>query len=683
LVFSCLLLHSWFLSPAHADAPPAGPRFIVILTDGLTADDLSNPALPHLRALAQTAQVGLMNVAVSGPRTDTNAILTLALGALAPPEPTDGDIHIATDSVEDTTADVVFARRAGVHIPNASAPTLVHLGIAGLDRRDLRANLIGAALKRGRQRPFVYVSGLTGSQPLGALFCIGERGWTANIAPTVAAALSDINASGVVVDFTDSATNDQGHAALDSLLDRLAQQASELRIILVSAHPPANAKKEWDRLPPVLIAGPRIAPGLLTSPTTRTPGLIAITDIAPTLLGWVDVPPPASMTGHTISMQTASGHLAAITDLDRAVTVNGHAQNPLFITLGIVAGIIVFGGIAALLVKPDVAPLFGFGILWLMCMPLAMLLVPLLKPTSVLIQTVETIGIMAACALLAQLLAQRFRTRLPAPITIGMLTVAFVLLDAFFGQSLVKFSLFSAYQLQGIRFYGIGNEYMGVVTGVLLLWAFAMRVRPITAGAVFLFATFVMGYPRLGANAGSVVGGAAAFGAALTVLSGKRLTFGKVALWTFLGLLAAFVLAAIDKLTPGGAPSHLGGALQAADERGYGYLLEIVFRKVMMNARIVTSPGMLAALAGIALIVLLAKTLLNDKLTALFQKYPDWARGFPTAGYAALVAFLINDSGIVAAVFLIGSFIATGLYYLLTTDESHLRLAVMDANKRE
>jgi hypothetical protein len=667
-----LLFFLCVVGPGYGQAPPPS-RIILILTDGLTADDLSNPALPNLHSLAQTGQVGLMNVAVAGPRTDTNAMLTIALGALTPVEDTDGNVRFTTDSVEGASADTVFTRRTGTHLPTTTGPALVHLGVAVLFRRQLNEKLFAAELKRERAPKFIYVPGVIrpDAERLGGLLCVGERGWAIGVIQSPEELLKSSSIKNAVVDFANGG-GQATHAALDRFLGDLKQHSTDARILLVSTHPPPNAKGEWDRLPPVVIAGPGITPGLLTSPTTRTPGLIANTDIAPTLLEWLDVSTPATMTGHPVDMQHDAGHLAAIADLDRAVTVNGHALDPLFIALGIIAGITVFGGLLALLVRPTIAPLFAFGVLWLMTMPLAMLLVPILRPVSVIIQSLETFGIMALPALFAHFVSKRVLTGIPAPIIIGALTVKVVLADAFFGQPLVKFSLFSAYQLQGIRFYGIGNEYMGVVTGLLLLWAFMMRVRPIAATAVFLFAIFVMGYPRLGANAGSIIGGVSALGAVLTVQHGKRLTVGIAALWTFLGLAATFVMAAIDKVLPGGAPSHFGGALKAADERGYGYLLEIVFRKVLMNLRILTSPGILAALIGICLTVLLFKTVFRDHVAELFRNQPDWARALPAVGYVALVSFIFNDSGIVIAVFVVGTYLATGLYYLLqpTTEKA-------------
>lgn len=247
---------------------------------------------------------------------------------------------------------------------------------------------------------------------------------------------------------------------------------------------------------------------------------------------------------------------------------------------------------------------------------------------------------------------------------VALVTILVIILDAFFGQPLVKFSLFSSYPLQGLRFYGIGNEYMGVLIGLALLWVFLARLLPLGAGLVFVGTAFVLGYPRLGANAGGLVAAVTAFGCGWMVLRGRRVTWWAAALWAVGGLAAAFGFAALERALHGGETSHLGGALQAAGERGYGYLLEIVARKLLMNARILLHPALLATVVGLAAVALLARGRLRARVEAAFVQNPDWARALPAFGYGALAAFLFNDSGVVAAAFLAGALLLPGLYLL-------------------
>jgi hypothetical protein len=88
-----------------------------------------------------------------------------------------------------------------------------------------------------------------------------------------------------------------------------------------------------------------------------------------------------------------------------------------------------------------------------------------------------------------------------------------------------------------------------------------------------------------------------------------------------------------------------------------------------MNWRIVTHPAALAALAligGIIGAVMSSRQKPASAVSRLFEAHPHWACGLRPMGYGALAAFLFNDSGIVAAFFLLGVFLMTGLYFLFS-----------------
>jgi hypothetical protein len=106
----------------------------------------------------------------------------------------------------------------------------------------------------------------------------------------------------------------------------------------------------------------------------------------------------------------------------------------------------------------------------------------------------------------------------------------------------------------------------------------------------------------------------------------------------------------------------MGGALAAAGERGPGYLWEVVARKALMNGRVLLHPAVLTAVAGGAAGLWFMGTALRAHVDRLVTRYPRWAAGFQTAGWGALAAALFNDSGVVAALYLLGAFFLSGAY---------------------
>src|SRR5207302_418582 len=90
----------------------------------------------------------------------------------------------------------------------------------------------------------------------------------------------------------------------------------------------------------------------------------------------------------------------------------------------------------------------------------------------------------------------------------------------------------------------------------------------------------------------------------------------------------------------------------------------IVIRKAAMNVRIFLNPYALVTYAAAGAIIALARGKLRSQMTRLTAANPAWSRGLPAAGWGALAALIYNDSGTVAALFLIGAFLMTGVYLL-------------------
>ena len=72
----------------------------------------------------------------------------------------------------------------------------------------------------------------------------------------------------------------------------------------------APADGAGPHLHPIVIAGPGYRAGLLTSPSTRQPGLAVLTDLTPTIAGWLGRPVPGTAVGARLG-RTARPSLAA------------------------------------------------------------------------------------------------------------------------------------------------------------------------------------------------------------------------------------------------------------------------------------------------------------------------------------------------------------------------------------
>lgn len=205
--------------------------------------------------------------------------------------------------------------------------------------------------------------------------------------------------------------------------------------------------------------------------------------------------------------------------------------------------------------------------------------------------------------------------------------VLLAILDTIFHWGLVASSPLSGYYDSGIRFYGIGNEYMGLLIGAAL-----MSVPKKWLGLVGAGITLLLGLPMLGANAGGAMAACVAF------FPPSKKSWWRVGL----PFVVVFALAGLDRLLPGVAQSHIG---QAAG-KGPSAWGEIILRKLAMNARL--------TVAGPTLVAIVAVGIGGWQLKKLFGGLDAELRGrVVQALWGAGAAIAFNDSGTVAALLLL------------------------------
>jgi len=472
---------------------------------------------------------------------------------------------------------------------------------------------------------------------------------------------------------------------------------------------------------------------VLTSPTTHTPGLIAARDIAPTILTALGVPIPIQMTGAAVRSVATDRRGASkdLTRLDRITTLDQQVQTPVFWVFGFVGGFVVFIslGLFAIGKKVD-GPVLRYALRVLTAWPLALLLASVFDPTSVG-------AYLGWIGLLSMVIGF-----LPSPTVIVFVTSVAVVIDAFFGSPLVARSILSGYALSGIRFYGIGNEYMGVLIGGALMapvvftpppgfatplplsreggfWRTLNRffrqaerqdegrkgvrrsqslpqeaptqdkethrsVKTIVAGTPlplgegtgvrvgrrglflwFALVTFVLSFPAFGAKAGGAITATATFLFAWWELHGKRITVARMVGAIALGFAVVIVWGIVARLM-GLTPTHIDAAVDALAAGRFGYIIGVTWRKIGLALRIILHPGTMVGIAALVGFGVFIKTLLGDRLRALWGRSPSFAAVVRAGLRGCVVALLFNDSGVIAAILIVTSLMMPIVYALFT-----------------
>ncbi len=460
-----LLFLLLFLSAAAVAAPASsGPKVLLLLASGLSLDDLQRTErLPHVRELAEAGGAALLNTAVSGAKTESAAYLSVgASERLAAPDEAIAAQALRPDETgpEGDIARSVYRRRFGDWPPKDAA--LVHLGLP--------------ALARMQPSP-------TRAAQVGALGdALHQAGFRAAVDGDIRSVLVLMDRRGAVsrIDLPHRPTRHQMEAALTQAdvlaitaqdaptLDHFAEQALPLvRNLYVLVAVPAAVP---GRLGFAAAAGPGIAArSLLVSPTTRTPGLAANIDVAPTALAWLDAPIPPGMGGQPITTADSHSPFDALALLDRQVTAARNATVPVLIGYGTFAIGMSLLSLVALLLRGSAgwARAAHIGLLLAAAALVAFLPVGVWGPVSPWLYGTAVMGISGL--LVAAAIQVGRRLTYPPLGVLLIFTALVVVVDAVFGSVLVSRALLSGYFLPGIRFYGIGNEYMGLTVGAALV----------------------------------------------------------------------------------------------------------------------------------------------------------------------------------------------------------------------
>jgi energy-coupling factor transporter transmembrane protein EcfT len=206
-------------------------------------------------------------------------------------------------------------------------------------------------------------------------------------------------------------------------------------------------------------------------------------------------------------------------------------------------------------------------------------------------------GVAAAFALvigLIALLVTRWRAPgdpLAALGVICLFTVAVLGLDVMTGSRLQMETPFGLSVLEAGRFYGVGNEALGIygitaLFGAAWLGLVALRRYPsrrpavIAVCAVAAFAVFASGWPGFGGKVGGTLAMVPCFALLVMVMAGIRLNWRRVLLVGLSGLALFAIFALISYFTPVTGKSDIG---RFAGDVLHGHAGGVLLRKINSN----------------------------------------------------------------------------------------------------
>jgi hypothetical protein len=560
-LLACLFAVLAFAPSAQASpTPPRAQHVVVVGLSGLRWSDVSASRTPALWRLAGQGSVGnLVDYAVKPLTCPADGWLTLNAGARAQSEHTNAACGAFPE---------VQPAGAGATVPGLPAlETYNHQFHNNPDWGLLSQQTPGCATAAG---------------PGAALALAGRAGHVASYLPgpdqVTAAVLARCPLTVVDLGTLGYAERARQLAAADAQLARIAAALPADTTLLVTA-PGAPSKPPHLQL--ALADGPGYSSGLLNAASTRQPGLVVLTDLTPTVLGWL---------GRTVPPQTVGAHITrgdrgslaptvqSLTGRDTAEQVWRDTHGEFFWAYTLVDAVVLAAiGLASWGAAEEkrrrrargwrVAGVFAAAV------PAGTFLANLVPWSTTAHPAAWLYAVSVALAVIIALAALLgFRNRDPlAPFgAICLFTLIVLGIDVMTGSRLQLETPFGLSVLEAGRFYGIGNEVLGIygISGLfaaawlalVLLRRYPSSRRPalLALAVVAVFAVFASGWPGFGGKVGGTIAMVPCFLLLAMAVAGIRLNWRRVLLVAVSGLALFAVFALISYLVPATGHSDIG-----------------------------------------------------------------------------------------------------------------------------
>ena len=441
----------------------------------------------------------------------------------------------------------------------------------------------------------------------------------------------------------------------DQLLGKIIKNVDMDHTMLIMLTPNPNKEMLLQGnfgLTPAFVYTPGQEPGLLTSNTTRRPGLLSNYDLQPAVFSYLgnNYPDPGIST-------IKSNHSLQVLDEQLTLFCNLRAsRNPLhyiFMLLAIIGTVV--GALAFIAGRKELLPYVNYIVYSTLSMPLVFLFISFSKYFS--LGGVILISLTAAL-LIGALIRIIFKEPLDALLFLTAITAVLLIADCLTGSRLMLLSPLGSDAIAGGRFYGIGNDYMGVllactIIATLLLLARLKSLKPAYKTVLGLLplviTTIIIGHPHFGANMGGFITAMVSTGFFIIINNGRKISLKQVFLIGLVAILGVFALAQLDAMfNP--TPSHAGKAISTLySGAGITVLLAIIKTKLGILASTVYNSSWSLILVLLAIILAVLKRKTPDIMLKIALENPALDRALKILLITTVTVFVVNDTGVIAA----------------------------------
>lgn len=680
-------------------------KVILVIMDRIGWKDIHQAHTPNLDKLMEMGAVGLMTTNTGGSLSQSNAYLTLGTGARVTGATGSQTAFFYSHRYQGEEIENLMYQIAGVRMAegsianpsiaklyreNAKRPYTVIIGALGTALRDggVKVAVLGNCdnYKRreddGEGKNFLVSMMMDdrGIVPMGDIshsLIAEDPYWPMGIRTDydkMLEAFKDLDGKAQIIAMQlgdTSRAEDFRHQSMDSRIGHHKRRALEEGdrfigkllehfdvhrdyMMVLTPVGPAEEIGNNNRLTPIIVAGKGIKGDWLTSGSTHREGIVTNLDVGVSILNYFEISPLQGQSGAPIySVVNGKGRDEILTFNNKLVEI--YNQRP-FLIKSYVYTIIPILALAALflLFKRKYLKWIRPMLLFIMNIPFVYLILPILhQPT--LFSTAVIAATMTV--LLTASMCRLFKSTIDRIMIISGITVVALILDQWLGMRLIQSSPLGYDVIAGARFYGMGNEYMGVLVGAICCAGAAINERfskqeklikafMLVIGLVVLY---TMVSPNLAANVGGTIALFVAISSTALLIRGKRVRVGSL---MAIGAVLVFMLTAaflLDSIRAVDIQSHMGKTTNAIRQNGLSELLKIFYRKISMNIRLFrTTQWTRVFLTSLGVIVLLLYRPVGI-FRDVFRRHEILIKGLTGATIGAIAALLFNDSGIVSA----------------------------------
>lgn len=403
------------------------------------------------------------------------------------------------------------------------------------------------------------------------------------------------------------------------------------------------------KLSPVIIWGSGINKGVVTSGTTRREGLISNIDIAPTITTYFNGS-NINFIGQPIMSNNKEMAFDFLKELSEDINSTSLTRNKI---LNIYNVIVIIAPLITLVFlffrkqfKSSYYKIFKGLLLSIIAIPLGFLLISIFDIKGYFSYYL----IILLFVLILSIIMIRINGLLGLLVIASIITIT-ITLDLLTGANLIKSSVLGYDPIIGARYFGIGNEVLGVLLGTItiLCGIYLDLFKKHYYILVFLVIIFlVVLHPDFGANFGGSIAIIFTILMFLIRVFNIRITFRTI--FSMMGLISlVLILVVVLDAFISINPSHLGKTLIIIIRDNPLYIFEVISRKLSMNIRLISITIWSKTLYLSLIYILLNLLIFRDTVREFFNKNKCLTAGFISTMGGSLIGFLVNDSGIIMA----------------------------------